>query len=96
MRASAAAAPEAMPINASSTPIRVQNAREPRSSRCIRPMRSPRYQAPSTPIAMSATTLTIRIAPYGDISCCHVPIDESARARPDPATMTKPTSAIDE
>ena len=93
MRASAVAAPAAAPMSASSSTTSVQKRRDAASSR-IRAMRRRRYQAPSTPSAISATTFTPRITPYGERSASHVRSPITARTVPEIATTTNAASAM--
>ncbi len=97
VRASAAATPDATPMNASSAVTSHQNgprAADPRSS--SRPMSTRRYAAPKSPSARSAATLMSTSSPYAVSSRSSEPTRISALTYPEAATTTKHTSATAE
>src|SRR5690606_41399363 len=85
VRASAAAAPDASPMSATSHSTSIQNQRDARSP-SSRGIRRARYQAPSRPMAPSSTTLARMMKPYGVHSPAQSPSPTIERAIPETAT----------
>ena len=94
VRARAAAAPLARPMNAELRERRVPRIDGMPHPPAVRPIRRLRYQAPSTPSASSAPTFTSRIAPYGEARFSHAPTAIVARTVPEIATTTNAASAM--
>ncbi len=95
VRASAAAAPEASPIRATSQSTSIQNQREALSP-LRRGISRARYQAPSRPMPPSSTALATMMRPYGVQSPSQPPRLTVERAIPDTATTKNAAIASDE